>query len=396
MKFTKKILKNGLVVLHEKRDVPVTTVVLASRFGAAYESEKEKGVSHVIEHMCFKGTKKRNAEQISFEIENLGGILNAFTHEEITLYHAKLPSKNMGVALDVLFDIYFNSVFPDVEVEKEKKVICEEIKMRKDNPRIYVCDKLKQNLFDKPFGTNIAGDEKSVMGLTKQYLVLKHKKFYCPANSILCVVGNNDIKDVLRFVEKFDFPEAGRRESLPDVKKINLCSEEKRAGVEQANVCIGFHFPVGSSSKRYAAEIFNSIFGDGMSSRLFLEVREKRGLVYAVKSDLDLGTNYGYILIYAGTDSSKVKDVINICVEEFKKMSELSEKELEVAKKKVIGDRVVGAEGSEESALNMVLEEIMGDAKDYYDFNEKINSVSLKDIRALADNKKYSYVILSP
>jgi predicted Zn-dependent peptidase len=396
MKFTKKILKNGLVILHEKRDVPVTTVVLTSRFGAAYESEVEKGVSHVIEHMCFKGTKKRSAEQISSEIENLGGILNAFTHEEVTLYHAKLPSCNMNIALDVLFDVYFNSVFPEAEVEKEKKVICEEIKMRKDNPRIYVCDKLKQNLFGKPFGINIAGDEKSVMDLTQKYLVAKHKKFYCPANSILCIVGNNDIKDVLAFVEKFDFPESGKRESLYDVKKINLCSEEKRAGVEQANVCIGFHFPVGSSNERYAAEVFNSIFGDGMSSRLFLEVREKRGLVYAIKSELDLGTKYGYLLIYAGTDSTKVKDVISICTEEFRKMKNLSEEELAVAKKKVIGDRVVGSEGSEESAISIVLEEIMGDAKDYYTFNKKINSVSIEDMRALVSSEKYSYVILSP
>jgi predicted Zn-dependent peptidase len=302
----------------------------------------------------------------------------------------------MTVALDVLFDTYFNSAFPKDEVEKEKRVICEEIKMRKDNPRIYVCDKLKQNLFGKPFGMNIAGDEKSVMGLSREDLIAKHKRFYCPANSILCVVGKNDIKEVLKFVNKFDFPESGKKESIADIKKINLCSDEKREGVEQANVCMGFHFPAGSSEDRYAAEVFNSILGDGMSSKLFLEVREKRGLVYAVKSELDLGTKYGYLLIYAGADASKVKQVISICAEEFEKMKDLSKKDLDIAKKKVIGDRIVGSEGSEESAMNIVLEEIMGDASVYHDFDRKINKVSLEDIKKLAKNCKYSCVVLSP
>lgn len=396
MKFTKKILKNGLVILHEKRDVPVTTVVLASRFGAAYESEKEKGVSHVIEHMCFKGTKRRNAEQISSEIEKLGGVLNAFTHEEVTMFHARLSSTKVNVAMDVLFDMYFNSVFAEKEIEKEKKVICEEIKMRKDNPRIYVCDRLKQNLFGKPFGMNISGDENSVMGLTRLGLVRKHEEFYCPSNSILCVVGNNDIKDILKFVNNFSFPDKGKTKKLPELNKINLFSNEKREGIEQANVCIGFHFPIGPSDKRYAAEIFNSVLGDGMSSKLFLEVRENKGLVYAIKSEIDLGTKYGYLLIYAGADKNKVKEVIDICVAEFNKMKYLTSKDLDEAKNKLIGDRLVNSEGSEESAVNLVVEEILGDAKNYYSFEKKFRNVSIKDIKSLADSCKYSYAVLSP
>lgn len=396
MRFTKKILKNGLVILHEKRDVPVTTVVLTSKFGAAYESEKEKGISHIIEHMCFKGTKKRRAEQISSEIEKLGGVLNAFTHEEVTMFHAKLPSKNIGVAMDVLFDIYFNSVFLGMEIEREKKVICEEIKMRRDNPRAYVCDRLKQNLFGKPFGMNISGDEASVMNATRDDLINKHRKFYCPANSILCVVGNNDIREILEFVNEFDFPQNGKMEKLKEVKRLNLFSDEKRDGIEQANVGIGFHFPIGTSKERYAAEIFNGILGEGMSSRLFLEVREKKGLVYSIKSELDLGNRYGYLIIYAGTSKNKVKEVIDICINEFKKMKIISSKDLDDAKNKLIGDRLINSEGCEESAINLIMEEILGGARNYYDFEKKFRAVSLKDIKNLARNYKYSYAILSP
>lgn len=396
VKFTKKILANGLTILHEERDVPVTTVAIASKFGAAYELESEKGVSHVMEHLCFKGTKRRTAKEISSEIEKIGGILNAFTHEDVTLYHAKLPSKNMDVALDVLFDIYFNSVFPDEEIKKEIKVICEEIKMRKDNPRIYVCDRLKQNLYESPFGLNVSGDEKTILALTKEDIVEKYRKKYCPANSILCVVGNNSLDEIMSFVNKFNFPKNLPSDEKEVPKKINLTSDEKRDGLEQANLAMGFHFPTGSSKERYAAQVFNAILGDGMSSKLFLEVREKLGLVYTIKSDLDIGEDYGYLLVYAGTDKSKVKQVISIVSDEFKKMENITPEELEEAKRQLIGNQLVMVEGSEESAVNLIMEEILDKAEKYYQFEKEINEVNLEEIKSLVKNSKYSYAVLSP
>jgi predicted Zn-dependent peptidase len=394
--FTKKVLSNGLTVLHEKRDVPVTTVAIASKFGAVYENESEKGISHVIEHLCFKGTKNRSAKQISSEIEKIGGILNAFTHEEVTLYHAKLPSKHIGVALDVLFDIYFNSSFPEDEITKEIKVICEEIKMRKDNPRVYVCDRLKQNLYEKPFGLNVSGDAKTILALTKETIVKKHQERYCPANSILCVVGNNSIEEIMKFVENFVFPPNCKFNKNDTPKRINLNSDEKRDGLEQANIAFGFHFPAGSSRERYAAQLFNSIFGDGMSSKLFLEVREKKGLVYAIKSDYDVGKDYGYLLIYAGTDKSKIKQVIDIVSEEFNKMAKITEDELKEAKEQIIGNYMVESEGSEECVVNLVMEEVLDKAEKYYQFEKNIKEIKLVELKNLVKNTKMSYSILSP
>jgi len=202
MKFQKTKLKNGLTVLFEKRDVPVTTVMLATRYGAMYESEEEKGIAHFIEHLGFKGTKKRGVKQIAEEVEKVGGILNAFTHEEITAYHVKLPSEHLGVAMDVIFDVFFNASFPEAEVEKEGNVICEEIKMYRDSPRAHVLERIKGNLYRGAAGMFIGGTDESVRGMSREQLFKRHREVYVPSNSVLCVVGNNDFDEIVSLAEK--------------------------------------------------------------------------------------------------------------------------------------------------------------------------------------------------
>ncbi|MBP7708470.1 insulinase family protein [Candidatus Pacearchaeota archaeon] len=399
MKFTKKILKNGLVVLHEKRDVPVTTVMLASKYGSAYESESDKGVAHFIEHLCFKGTKKRNTLQIASEVEKVGGILNAFTHEEVTAYHVKLPSDHLALAMDVIFDIYFNPIFPEEDVKREAFVICEEIKMYKDHPRAYVLEKLKEGLYEKPFGMFIAGTESNVKSFSREKILKIHRETYCPENSILCVVGNNSFSDVLKFAKKYSSEieaRTFRKKEMLSIAKKNLNFEEKRANLEQANLAIGFHFPLANSEEKYSAEVFNTILGGGMSSRLFTEVREKRGLAYAVKTELDLGTKYGYFLIYIGTDKNKVDEVIKICLEEFYKMENVSEKELEEGKQQLLGNKKVHSEEGEDTAVNLVLSEIHGKAEDYYGYDENIKKVAIKNLKNLLKIKEYSLSVLVP
>ena len=161
MKFKRKVLSSGMTVLFEKRDLPIVSVGFAVRNGGVNESAEEKGISHFIEHLLYKGTKKRKALDITSEIEKNGGELNGFTDEEITAYFCKMPSKNLNIALDVLTDIIKNSVFDEKELEKERKVIFEEIKMRRDNPRIYVIDKIEESLYEEPFGSSLIGTEKT-------------------------------------------------------------------------------------------------------------------------------------------------------------------------------------------------------------------------------------------
>jgi len=372
MEFKKKVLKNGLTVLFEKRDVPVTTVMLAVKYGSAYDKMEEKGTAHFIEHLCFKGTEKRSQKQVAEEVERLGGDLNAFTHEEITAYQVKLPSEHLNVAMDVIFDIFFNASFPEEEVGREGNVICEEIKMYKDNPMRHSLEKIKENLYEEPFGYSGLGRTEVVEKMTRDNLFNKHREIYAPNNSILCVVGNNDFDEVVKMAEFLCVERDGVELNIQKIKKRDIQNSEKRAGVEQTNLVLGFHFPKGSDDERYVAELFSTILGDGMSSKLFIEVREKRGLVYAVKSDLDMGRDYGYMIIWAGTDEEKRQEVIDICLEEFKKMADMTEEELEAAKIQVIGNRHVEMEGSNETAINLIMEEIAGDANEYYDYEKKI------------------------
>ena len=396
MNFTKKILKNGLTVLHEKRDVPVTTVMLAAKYGAAYETAKEKGISHFMEHLCFKGTPTRNSKQIVAELESLGGMPNAFTSEELTAYYVKLPSNHLEKAMDVIFDVFFNATFPEEEFEKESTVILEEKKMYEDSPRHHVMDRLKKELYEEPFGISIIGTEETIKSTTTNSVKEKHKKHYFPENSILSVVGNNSFEEVVELAEKLTPKIKGEFPKAPEIRTINKISNEKRENLSQTNLAIGFHLPNKSQKDKSAAEIFSTILGSGMSSRLFTEVREKRGLVYTIKTMPDIGREFAYLMIFAGTSPDKTKEVIEICLEEFKKMENVTKEELETAKTQLIGNRSVDNEGSSEVALGLVLEEIEGDAKDYYNFKNNIDKVTLEDIKEISKISNHSIFTLRP
>ncbi|MFH0808440.1 MAG: pitrilysin family protein [archaeon] len=397
MKFQKKVLSNGLTVLFEKRDVDVTTVMLGVRYGSGYDSVEEKGMAHFIEHLCFKGTEKRTAKQIIDELEKIGGVVNACTSNEWTSYFAKLPSKHLDVAMDVIFDIFFNATFPEEDVEKEASVICEEIKMYRDNPMRHTLEGLEENLFEAPFGISGTGNPEVVKAMTRKQLLKKHGEVYVPSNSILCVVGNNNFEEIISLVEKLSLDKKkGKACVIPKVVVQNINNKETRAGLEQANLAIGFHFPKANEDGNYAAELFSAILGHGMSSKLFTEVREKRGLVYGIKSDLDVGRNFGYLIIWAGTDPSKVDEVKGICLEEFHKMKDLTQEELDEAKIQVVGNWKVESEGSSETALNLFISEIEGNVEDYYNYEAKVNDVKLEDIRKLANKTEFAFFSLGP
>ena len=398
MKFQKKVLDNGLTVLFEKRDVDVTTVMLGVRYGSGYDSLKEKGMAHFIEHLCFKGTEKRTAKEIIDELEKIGGDVNAYTSDEATAYHVKLPSNHLNVAMDVLFDIFFNPIFPEEDVKKEASVICEEIKMYNDNPMRHSLEIIESNLFESPFGVSGTGLPEVVKAMTREQLLKKHDEIYIPKNSILSVVGNNDFEEIVALAEKLSSVKKNNEMELefPKVCKRNLDSEEKRDGLEQANVVLGVHFPKAGERASYASEIFSAILGQGMSSKLFTEVREKRGLVYGIKSYLDNGKNYGYLIIWAGTDPSNVEKVKDISRNEFAKMKDITQEELDEAKVQVVANRKVESEGSGETAVNLIMEEIKGDAEDYYNYEAGIGEGTLEDIKELAEKTEFASFSLGP
>ncbi|MEM3116619.1 MAG: pitrilysin family protein [Candidatus Pacearchaeota archaeon] len=402
IKFYRKVLENGMTVLLEKRDNPIVSVAIAIRRGGAYEEEHEKGISHFIEHLLYKGTKNRTSKQIAEEIESLGGDINGFTDQLLTVYWCKLPSKHLKVALDVLSDMVKNPLFNDEDIEKERKIIFEEIKMRRDSPGIYVRDKIHNLLYKKPFGADLIGTYKSMSSITREQIIRRFRDFYVPRNMILGVVGNANFGQLINFAKK-NF----KSDSIKKIKKIsepkiilrNKTCIEKRKGLDQANLVLSYHVPLSGNKKSYAAYILNVLTTGGMSSRLFFEIREKRNLAYAIKGDSEITKYFGYNSIYVGTKKEKVGEIKKIILKEFEKIAKsLDKKEFKKIKEQIIGNYQISIEDSQTQLTNLLMYEIDGNAKEFYNFEKNIKSVKLKDVRDLAETarKKYSFFVLLP
>ena len=392
--FHRRRLDNGLTVIFEKRKIPVVTVASSVKFGAQYETAQIKGISHFIEHLLFKGTKNRSVTDIPQQIEGKGGILNAFTSEEITAYWNKMPSKHFKLGADISRDLVLNPLFEEKALERERKVILEEIKMYHDNPSTHVIEKIKEKLYGRPFNMSIAGTHETVKGLSRDKVIKLFNSIYTTNNMIFSVVGNTTWNKVLEEAKKF--PKTVRRiPSIPIVLK-NGFSIERRKGIDQAHEVLGFHMPRLGDKKRYAAEIFDSILGGGMSSRLFQEIREKRGLCYAVKSSLEQSKDYAYEMIYVGTVKQKVKLVRELILKEIKKLKDLEKSDFEEAKERLIGLRQISKEKCDSTMVELLQEEIGGDARNYYQYEKELNKIKLKDVQNLSKLKGHSFAALVP
>jgi len=397
-KFYKKVLKNGMTVLLEKRDVPVVSVAFAVRAGGVNETSEERGISHFIEHLIYKGTKKRSAKKIAEEIEKNGGDLNGFTSENIVAYWCKMPSSKLSIALEVLGDMIKNPLFDEKEIEKERCVIFEEIKMYKDNPRMHTFEEIQGALYKEPLGMNLAGTFDTMKNINRNKIIEKFKNIYNPNNLILAVVGDADFDKLVSFAEENFGNEKGKIENQQIILK-NEVKIEKREGIDQANLAFAYHSPLIGEKNAYASIILSVLMAGGMSSRLFEEIREKRNLAYAVKGEIELNKNFAYNLIYVGTMKENVEKVKEIIIKELKKVSkDLGEKELKEVKEQVIGNYLIAMEDSQQQMVNLLSSEINGKAEDYYKFEEKIKEVKLEDVKKLAQtaSEKYSFFALIP
>ena len=396
--FKKKVLSNGMTILFEKRDIPVVSVAFAVRAGGINESMDEKGISHFIEHMLYKGTPTRSCKKIAEEIERNGGDLNGFTSETITAYWCKMPSKHLNIALEVLGDMVRNPLLDEKELEKERKVIFEEIKMYHDNPRLHVFDEIHKALYEVPFGIPLIGTLETMSAVDKKKMMAKFKEIYQPNNLILCVVGNADFKEIVSFAEK-NFEKGKGKIIFPKIKLKNKTKIEKRKGIDQANLVFAYHSPLSTNKKNYAAQILTTLMAGGMSSRLFSEIREKRNLAYAVKGDVSSNKDFAYGLVYVGTTKENVELVRKLILEEFEKVAEsLDKKELAEIKKQMIGNYHISMEDSQSQMVNLLLYEVDGNAEKFYEFEKNISEVKLKDVKELAGKVKkgFSFFALVP
>jgi len=394
--FHRKILKNGMTIIFEKRKLPIVSVVFAVRSGGVNETISEKGISHFIEHMLYKGTPTRNSRKIAEDIEKNGGELNGFTDETITAFWCKMPSKHLPLALDVLSDMIKHPKFDETELEKERKVIFEEIKMRRDNPAIYILDSIQKQLYNGTLGENLIGTYETMKSIDRKKLIEKFRQVYQPNNMILGIVGDADFDKIVNFAEKNFENKKGK---VPQIKfsLSNGSKIEKRKGVDQANIIFAYHVPVSINKQSYTAEVLGTLMASGMSSRLFHEIRDKRNLAYSIRGDSNITKFFAYNTIYVGTTKENVDKVKKLILEEFEKVSKgLTESELKQVKEQIIGNYHLSMEDSQSQLINLLINEIDGNAREFYDFEKNIRAVKLKDVRNMAKIKKYSFLALVP
>ncbi len=395
-KFSRTILPNGLTLLIEQRDLPVVSIAIATRYGGYHESLMEKGIAHFIEHMLYKGTRLRNAHDISSAIERNGGVLNGFTDELLTAFWCKIPSRHALFALEVLTDMVLHPSFDSKELEKERKVIFEEIRMRKDSPHIFVNDELQRALYEPPFGNPLIGTEQTLSSLTRKDLIQNHSKWYGAENLIVCVVGNVSKKEVVDFVsKKFTKTSEVSIPSSPTFKPKTLTYTRK--DIDQAHLALGIKMPLSTEKNYVAALVLSTLLGSGMSSRLFSEIREKRNLVYTVRSDCVINRYFSYLSIYAGMTPQNIPLVKELILKELNSISKkLSSKEIDSVKQQIIGNTELSEEDSVSQLSNLLSFEIDGNAENFYKMSDKILAVTPKQVQELAKVTSYGLVTLTP
>ncbi|MEK6915215.1 MAG: pitrilysin family protein [Nanoarchaeota archaeon] len=397
MNFQKIKLKNGITVLFEKRDLPLVCYSISNLFGGSYETSEVKGVAHLFEHLLFTGTKTRTHEDISGEIEKKGGVLNAFTAQDVTTYFFKLPSEHINAGIDIIHDILKNPIFDKEKLEKEKKVVLEEIKIFHDDPERRVYEILESALYEKPFGEGIIGSAETVNALSREKIIGIFNKNYAPENFIVTIVGNADFKKIGDRLEK-EFKPLNKGYAHIPIKHKNQRIVEKREGIDQAQLVVGMHVST-EDKKQKALEVLNAYLAGGMSSKLFLEIREKYGLAYTIRGRIEREKNYSYYSIYVGTTKEALEKVESMIIQGLKEIEKMTEKELQESKQRLIGIRRISSEESLNVMNNLIFEEVStGKAEDYYKYDNKINAVKLSEVKLIAREliKEYSVAIVCP
>ncbi len=354
MNYAKKKLQNGTrVILAPNQSTQTVTIQILVEAGSKYENLENNGISHFLEHMVFKGTKKRpTAKIIAEEIDEVGGEFNAFTGKEETGYWVKVPKKHFGMALDVVSDIYLNSKFQPKEIEKERGVILQEMAMYRDMPMRYVWD-LFENLFygNQPAGWDIVGTTENINRFQKKDFVNYLKTFYIPQSTVITVAGNFDEKKAFKEIEK-NFKEIEKNQK---VDKLKTFHNQKKPQVkiynkktDQTHLVLGVKSADMFDENRYATTLLATILGGGMSSRMFEELREKRGLAYYVNSGSDEYTDSGYFFANAGIEHKNLEKTIKLILQEFKKVvtTKIPQKEILKAKEYIKGTTTMSLESS--------------------------------------------------
>lgn len=386
------ICKNGLRIVLEKvpsvRSVTIGVWVLA---GSRNENKLNNGISHFLEHMMFKGTKKRSAQDIAEAFDAIGGHVNAFTSKEYTCYYARVLDSHKEYALEVLADMFFHSTFQADEMEREKKVILEEIKMYEDSPDDYVHDLLAEASFGHhAFGYPILGTEENLQRFTKETIYQYMDQYYTAENTVISIAGNVDASFIPVVEQYFDQFQSNTEQRTIESKLPRFSSEEiiKHKDTEQAHLCLGYKGLPLSDDRSYSLVIMNNILGGSMSSRLFQNIREKEGLAYSVYSYHSSYLDQGLLTIYAGTSKqqlNRLKDSLMETIDLFVTEG-ITEKELQNSKEQLKGNLVLSLESTNSRMSRNGKNELL--LKRHRSLNrliQEIDAVTIDSIRSAID-----------
>ena len=397
-------LSNGIPVLMDYvDDLKSFTLGIFVKTGARHESQEEYGVSHYIEHMLFKGTKTRSAKEISEIIDDCGGSMNAYTSRDTTCYYVKMLSDKLDLTLDIFADMFLNSTFTEDNLEKERNVILEEIKMYEDIPEDTVHDLNLRFALNNEYGNVVLGTEKTLKSITRERFLNYFNSRYVPENIGIAIAGNFDKDLLVDFLEKsFGTMNKEKKDSI----EIGAFSHNKGENVvkrdcNQVHLCFNTMGLAVNDDDRYAMAILSNTLGENMSSRLFQKIREERGLAYSIYSYTTNFTEGGLYTIYAGTSKESYKEVINLIKEELNlvKVEGIDAKELQRAQNQIKSMLVFALENSRGKMIRMWNSyQLYGKVLTVEEIEEQISKVTLEDIKKLANRifneKDFSLTVL--
>ncbi|MDP8258075.1 MAG: pitrilysin family protein [Candidatus Aadella gelida] len=402
--YKKTKLSNGLnIITSPMPGMASVTLGIWIGIGGRYESEKQSGISHLVEHMLFKGTKDMSTKELKQSIEGIGGAFNGFTSDEVTCYLVKVPSKYVELGVDVLADMVLNAKCDEKDLAKEKFVVCEEIKMYRDQPADHVLDVLSKIMWPgDPLGRSLTGTMTIVKSLTRKEIVKFRDDNYHPGNMAVVAAGKVNPEKLTGYVKKRLGSAAGKRNpslksssSVQKSPRIKICSGD----TNQTHIAFGFHTKEKSVKERFAMKLMNVMLGGNMSSRLFEELREKHGLCYDVASAYKRHSDKGEMQIHAGVDNSKAARSVAAILDEVRRIRDLgvTEEELFRAKEYTKGQFLLGMEGTSTRMMwlgdRFMVHKNIPEVKKIL---ENLDSIGVKDIeKACADTFSSSSVNLA-
>lgn len=403
--FRKYQLENGIPLVVERiENVRSVTLGIWVKVGSRIEPSGKNGISHFLEHMFFKGTKKRSARDIAVDIDSVGGDLNAFTSRETTTFYVKVLDEHMERGIDLLTDIFLHSTFPEDDIEKEKRIIKEEIKMVEDTPDDYIHDLFYQDVWGgSGIGQPILGNRDTIKSFNREDIMSHIRKYYGTRDTVIACAGNFNPKKLLDMLNH----SLGslRRGSEPDMGSFPLfrpVTSVYTKDLSEVHVCLGVESISQVSKERYALYILNAILGASVSSRLFQEIREKRGLAYSIYSFVASYIDTGLWGVYAGTAKKRVPEVIELIAREIRGLNNtITVSELKKSKDQIKGNLIMALESMSSRMQNLARQEIYhGRHFSPDEIIREVDAVTLEQVKELLERlvheKAFALTLLGP